>query len=147
MDHHLFKVVNETSSELCPRWWIEKLVEVCEYKGRFEGPALATPEGVLASSPDYNAVFRKYLKVVHEETDLVPGDHDMDIYYSTFCALRKMATTRIEQSGFGHQFVNQMNRWRMRGRSEGRAPRCHMNAHYADALLLMHTTWMGSYVL
>jgi hypothetical protein len=30
MDHHLITVPNETSSGLCPRWLLEKLVEVCE---------------------------------------------------------------------------------------------------------------------
>ncbi len=92
VDHHLITVANKTSSGLCPRWWIEKLVEVCEHKGRRDGPAFATPYGCLASSPDYNAVFRKYLKVVQEETDLVPRDYDVDLLYSTFCTPRKMAT-------------------------------------------------------
>ncbi len=35
VDHHLITVVNKTSSGLRPRWWMEKLVEVCEYEGRF----------------------------------------------------------------------------------------------------------------
>jgi hypothetical protein len=147
VDHHLITVVNETSSGLCPRWWIQKLLEVCENEGRFDGPAFSTPDGRLASSTDYDAVFRKYLKLVQEETDLVPLDHDVDLFYLTFWTPRKTATTRIERAGFGHQFVDQMNRWRTQERAEGRAPRRRMNAHYADALLLMPTTWMGSYVL
>jgi len=89
VDHHLIMVANETSSGLCPRWWMEKLVEVCEFKGRFDGPAFATLDGLLAPSPDYNTVFRKYLKVVQEETNLIPGDHDVDVYYSTYCTTRK----------------------------------------------------------
>jgi hypothetical protein len=64
VDHHLITVANETSSGLCPQWWMDKLVEVCEYEGRFDGPAFAKPDGVLTLSPDYNAVFRKYLKIV-----------------------------------------------------------------------------------
>jgi hypothetical protein len=147
VDHHLITVANEMSSGLTPRWWLEKLVEVCEREGRVEGPAFAKPDGELASSPDYNAIFRKCLKIVQEETDLIPADHDVDVYYSTYQTPRKTSTTRIEQAGFGHQFVDQMNRWRTQEQSEGRAPRRRMNAHYADALLLMPTTWMGSYVL
>ncbi len=110
VDHHLITVANETSSGLCPRWWLEKLVEVCEYKERRDGPAFATPYGCLASSPGYDAVFRKYLKVVQEETDLVPRDHDMDLFYSMFRTPRKTSATRVEQAGFGHHFVDQMNR-------------------------------------
>jgi hypothetical protein len=63
VDHHLITVANETSSGLRPRWWIEKLLGVCEYEGRFDGPAFASPAGRLASSTDYDAVFRKYLKL------------------------------------------------------------------------------------
>jgi hypothetical protein len=85
----------------------------CAHAGR------ATPDGLLASSPDYNTVFRKYLKVVQEETSLILGDHDVDVYYSTYCTPRKMSTTRIEQAEFGHQFVDQMNRWRTQERSKG----------------------------
>ena len=147
VDHHLITVANVTTSGLRPRWWMEKLIAVCEREGRYTGPAFATPRGKLASLPDYDAVFRKYLKFVQEDTDLIPGDHDVDIFYSTYRTPRKLATTRIEQAGFGHHFVDLMNRWRTQERSEGRAPRHQMNAHYADALLLMPTTWMGSYVL
>ena len=147
MDHHLITVANVTTSGLRPRWWMEKLIAVCEREGRYTGLAFATPRGKLASLPDYDAVFRKYLKFVQEDTDLIPGDHDVDIFYSTYRTPRKLATTRIEQAGFGHHFVDLMNRWRTQERSEGRAPRHQINAHYADALLLMPTTWMGSYVL
>jgi hypothetical protein len=57
-----------------------KLVEVWESEGRVDGPAFATSGGSLAFSPDYDAIFRKYLKIVQEETDLIPGDHDVDSY-------------------------------------------------------------------
>jgi len=117
IDHHLVTVANKTSLGLHPRWWMEKLVGVCEAEGRFEGPAFATPDGTLAASPDYDAVFRKYLNVVQEETDLIPGDHVVDLLYSTYPTLRKTATVRIERAGFGHQFVDQMNRWRTQEKS------------------------------
>ena len=57
IDHHLITVASKTSSGLKPRWWLEKLVEVCESEGRVNGPAFAMPEGELASSPDYDAIF------------------------------------------------------------------------------------------
>ena len=97
---------------------MEKLVEVCEREGRSKGPAFATPGGTLAASPDYDAVFRKYFKVVQEGTDLIPGDHDVDSLYSTYRTPQKTATTRIEWAGFGQKFVDQMNRWRTQERSE-----------------------------
>ena len=147
VDHHLIMVANETSSGLRPRWWVEKLVEVGQSEGRTHGPAFALPEGILASSTDYNALFWKYLHVVQEETELIPRDQDVDALYSTFRTPRKTATTQIERAGFGNQFVDQLNWWRPQEKAQGRAARRRMNAHYAEALLLMPTTWIGSYVL
>jgi len=112
VDHHLIMVANETSTGLHPRWWVEKLVEVGQSEGRIHGPAFALPEGILASSTNYDALFRKYLHVVQEETELIPRDQDVDALYSTFRMPRKTATTRIERAGFGNQFVDQLNRWR-----------------------------------
>jgi hypothetical protein len=147
VNHHLITVANKTSSGLRPRWWLEKLIEVCEGEGRREGPAFTNADRTLASSTEYNAMFRKYLSIVQDETDLIPDDHDVDAFYSTFRMPRKTATTRIEQVGFGHHFVDQMNRWRPQEKAQGRAAWQRMNAHYANALLLMPTTWMGLYVL
>ncbi len=122
-------------------------MEVCQSEGRIDGPAFATADGVLAASQDYDALFWQYLITVQEETELIPGDHDVNAFYSTFCMPRKMATTRIERAGFGHHFVDQMNRWRGQEMAQGWAAQCRLNAHYAEALLLMPTTWLGSYVL
>ncbi len=57
---------------------------VCSSEGRVDGPAFASPEEMLASSTDYDAMFQKYLCVVQEETHLVCGDHDVNALYSTF---------------------------------------------------------------
>ena len=97
-DHHLITVANKSSSGLRPRWWLEKLREVCEGEGRCKGPAFASADGILTSSTDYNAMFRKYLTMVQDETDLIPDDHDVNGLYSTFRTPRKTATTRIEQA-------------------------------------------------
>ncbi len=78
LDHHLITVANKTTSGLCPRWWIEKLTEVCQSKGRFDGPAFASADSPLASSTDYDAMFRKYLNIVQDETNLIPADHNVD---------------------------------------------------------------------
>jgi hypothetical protein len=147
VDHHLRKVANETSSGLRPRWWLEKLIEVCEGGGRREGPAFAHADRTLVSSTDFDDMFRKYLTIVQDETNLIPDDHDVDVLYSTFRTPRKTATMRIKWVGFGHHFVDQMNRWRPQDKAQGRAAWRQMNAHYANALLLMPTTWMGLYVL
>ncbi len=137
-DHHLITVANKTLSGLRPRWWLEKLIEVCEGEGRCEGPAFASADGILASSTDYDAMFRKYLTMVQDDTDLIHDDHNVE--YSTFRTPRKTTIRKIEQAGFGHHFVDQMNRWRPQEKAQGRPAWHRMNAHYANALLLMPTT-------
>ena len=147
VDQHLIALANKSVSGLKTRWWIEKLVSVCEAEGRIHGPAFASAHGVLASSADYNAVFRKYLGQVQDESDFIPGETDVDAQYSTFRTPRKSSTTRLERAGFGDEFVDRMNRWRSQEGAKGRAVKRRMNAHYAEAVLLMPTTWLGSYVL
>ncbi len=147
VDHHLIIVASETISGLRPRWWLEKLVDVCESEGRYSGPAFASADGQLASSLDYNALFRKYLARIQDETSLIPGDLDVDSRFSIFRSLRKSAVTRLECAGFRDDFVEKMNRWRTQERAKGRSARRRMNAHYAEAILLSPTTWRGSYFL
>ena len=147
VDHHLIIVASETISGLRPLWWLEKLVHVCESEGRYSGPAFASADGQLASSLDYNALFRKYLARIQDETSLIPGDLDVDSRFSTFRSLRKSAVTRLERAGFGDDFVDKMNRWRTQERAKGRSPKRRMNAHYAEAVMLSPTTRRGSYFL
>jgi hypothetical protein len=74
-------------------------------------------------------MFRKYLNIVQNKTDLIPDDHDVDAFYSTFFTPRKTTTTRIERAGFGHQFVDKMNRWRPQEKAQGWWARRQTNAH------------------
>jgi len=147
IDHHLITLTNETVSGLQPRWWIEKLVLVCEQEGRVNGPAFATPDRELALSVGYDSMFRRYLLHVQEETSLVPEDQDVESRYSTNRTLRKTEVTRLERAGFGNEFIDRMNRWRAQEQSKGHFVCRRMNAHYAEAMLLAPTTWLGSYFL
>ena len=147
VDQHLISLANESVSELKTRWWIEKLVSVCQAEGQVHGPAFASAHGGLASSADYNAVFRKYLGQVQDKTDFISGETDVDAQYSTFRTPRKSSTAQLERAGFGDEFVERMNRWRSQEGAKGRAVKCRMNTHYADAMLLMPTTWLALYVL
>ena len=146
-DHHMISIANDTISGLHPWWWVEKLVEVCSLEGREHGPAFATPDGRLALSADYDALFRKYLLRVQEETNLIPDDQEVESRYSTNRTPRKTAVTRLERAGFADEFIDRMNRWRAQEQSKGRFVRRRMNAHYAEAMLLAPTTWLCSYFL
>ncbi len=100
INHHWIALANETVSGLQPRWWIKKLVLVCEQEGRVNDPAFATPDGELALSVDYDSMFRRYLLRVQEETNLIPEDQDVESRYSTNRTLRKTAVTRLARAGF-----------------------------------------------
>ncbi len=56
-DHHMIALANETMSGLKPRWWIKKLISMCELEGRTQGPAFAMADGRLALWVDYNMMF------------------------------------------------------------------------------------------
>ena len=56
----------------------------------------------------YNALFRKYLAQIQDETSLIPGDLDVDSRFSTFRTPRKSAVTRLERAGFGDDFVDKI---------------------------------------
>ena len=66
IDHHLITLANKTVLGLQPRWWIEKLVLVCEQEGRVNGPAFATLDRELTLSVNYDSMFQRYLLPVQE---------------------------------------------------------------------------------
>ena len=146
-NHHMIVVANEMVSGLRPRWWAETLISVCESEGRTYGPAFANTDCDLALSVDYNSMFRKYLKQFQEDRSLILKDQDVEARYLTSRMPRKTAVTRLERAGFGGEFVDRVNRWRGQEQSKGRYVWRHMNAHYADAMLMAPMTWLGSYFL
>ena len=147
IDHHLITLANETVSGLQPRWWIEKLVLVCEQEGRVDEPAFANPDGELALSINHDSMFQRYLLRVQEETNLVPEDQDVESRCSTNRTMHKTAVTRLERADFGIEFIDRINRWRAQEQSKGCFVCRRMNAHYAEAMLLAPTTWLGIYFL
>jgi hypothetical protein len=79
------------------------------------GPAFASPGGELALSVDYDAMYRRYLLRVQEETSLIPEDQEVESHYSINRTLRKTAATCLEPVGFENEFIDRMNRWESTG--------------------------------
>jgi len=147
INYHIINVASESMTGLQPRWWMEKLVSITESENRFDGPAFATPDGRLAFSCDYDAVFRTYLKRVQALTSFVPDDVNVDIYYSLSRTPRKSALTRARRANIGSTHLDAMNRWRTVETAQGRRSRFNMRQLYSEACLLMPTTWFYSYAL
>jgi len=141
----MINVANETTSGLQPRWWMEKLVKICQSEGRVSGPAFADKFGNLASSVDYDAVFRKYLYLVQSSTDLIPEDINVDTHYSLNRTPRKSSLTRAKRANLHKEAQEEMNRWRTVEHAKTRRPHFNMRHHYSEACLLMPTTWLYSY--
>ena len=59
INYYVINVASKPQSGLETRWWMEKLVEVCESEVRMRGPAFTTQSGYLATPGDYDAVFPK----------------------------------------------------------------------------------------
>lgn len=144
---HMFCVANESMSGLATRWWVEKVVEIAESEGRTHGPLFADCVGNLDKSPDYNELFHKYLIEVQENTSLINDEHDVISMFNINRTPRKTAKTRADRSGLGTKYSDAMNRWRTVENAKGKRPRFHMRQLYAEARLLMVTTWLYSYIL
>ena len=144
--YHVINVANESQSGLQPRWWIEKLVEVCESEGRRTGPAFASPDGKLAVPGDYDAVFRQYLTEVQEKSEFIDKTVDVDAWYNLSRTPRKTTITRMKRAGLGKD-AEDMARWKTVENAKGRRPRFNMRHLYSEACLLMPVTWTCSYFL
>ena len=133
-------------SGLKTRWWIKKLIVVCESEGRFDGPAFATPSGALAVSSEYNAVFVKYMKQVQMDTDLIDKKEVIEERDGISRTPRRTAVTRAKRAGYTGE-VDELNRWRTVENAKGRRAKLSMQMHYAEAVQMMPTTWRVSYSL
>jgi hypothetical protein len=147
-DYHIMCVANKTRSGIELRWWIEKLLSITTDEGRDAGPAFASRAGNLASSTDYDAVFRVYLKQVQSDTNLIQDDHDVDMHYGISRTPRKSAETRAKQAKLDDSMQDAMNRWRTFENARGGRPKFkHTRDLYADAVAYMPLTWSYSYAL
>jgi hypothetical protein len=147
-DYHIICLANTTRSGIQLRWWIEKLLSIASSEGRDAGPAFASKAGDLASSTDYDAVFRDYLKQVQNETNLIQDDHDIDIHYGISRTPRKSAETRAKQAKLDDSLQDAMNRWRTFENAKGGRPKFKQTRDlYADAVAYMALTWSYSYAL
>ncbi len=66
---------------------------MCTLEGREHGPAFATPDGRLALSMDYDALFMRYLIQAQEDTNLILEDQGVETWYLTNRTPWKMVAT------------------------------------------------------
>ena len=146
IDYHMFNVASETQSGLEPRWWMDKLVAVCESEGRTTGPVFATLSGRLADSSDYDATFRSYLQKVQDTTGLIDKDFNVHTMFGISRTPRKTTTSRAKRAGFNDK-LDEFNRWKKSEDAQNRKVRHKMSVLYSEAVLMMPVTWRVSYYL
>lgn len=144
---HSVVLPNVTSSGLEVRWWIEKLLEVCESEGRTSGYAFwrdnKTPPRVM----EYNALVRDYLREIQDnKPELFDPEHDLS-RYGTSRTYRKSSENRARRAGIKADDIKVMNRWNVFENAQGRRPRLAMIDHYSDARSLVTITWRYGYAL
>jgi hypothetical protein len=145
--YHSIIVANETSSGLRPRFWIERLLEVCKDEGRMSGYAFNNPDGSLASPTEYNALVRHYFTLMIEEDEDLLDPNTEVVRYGVSRTYRKSSESKARASGIPKDQVETMNRWRRIEKAKGKMPKFDMADHYSDAKQLSTLTWRYSYAL
>ncbi len=146
-DTHQIALANTTQSGIKVRWWIEELVRVGLAEGRRSGPAFAYPNGKLASSSEYNAMFLSYLGEIQEQTELIEDKIEVNEAFGISRTLRKTAQSRATRAGISAANQAKMNRWRTVENAKGKKPNFEMRDLYAGVLGQMPVTWRYSYAL
>lgn len=145
--YHSLVLASESSSGLKTRWWVEKLISVCQSEGRTSGFAFGSSDGSHPSGAEYNALVRQYLGRIQESRpDLFSPEEDLS-RYGISRTYRKSAESRARRAGMKEEEVKVMNRWQSTEQAKGKRPRRAMIDHYSDARALVSITWKYSYAL
>jgi hypothetical protein len=145
--YHSLVLANESLSGLNIRWWIEKLVAVCEEQGQTRGFAFYNTDGTNPSGEDFNTAVRHYLKEIQETLPKLLDPEEDLMRYGISRTYRKSAESRARLAGMKEEEVKVMNRWKTTEQAQGRRPRHAMIDHYSDAPALVSITWKYSYSL
>ena len=144
---HQIGLASNTTSGIEVRWWIEELVRVGLDEGRRSGPAFAYPNGKLAASSEYNAIFLNYLEEIQEQTELIEDKIVVKESFGISRTLRKTAQARATRAGISTPDQKKMNRWKVIENADGKKPNLEMKDLYAGVLAQMPVTWRYSYAL
>ena len=136
-DHHILNVANETKLGSNARWWIEKLVEVCESEGRTKGLIFSTPDGDLSSCLSWlwflkRSIFTRFRMITTFSQRMM------------ILSLCMSLVSRAKRTGHDDK-LEEMNHWRSVEYAKGRCVRRKISVLYPEALLLMCTTCYVSY--
>ena len=140
---HLLPLAATTKSGLKPGVWIERLVNVMEFKGIIKGPLIQVLKGrrwVRAKIVDLDPMFHGYLRRVQKRwPEIIPADHDPVKLSSVFRSLRRGSVARARNVKIPQSVIESNARWRKMERGRGRKLAAGMMEHYSDVKAMLET--------
>jgi hypothetical protein len=136
--YHLAPLASITNSGLKVQRWVERLIQVREKEGRFQGPAFCDPLGQIAKAHVYETFIMDRLHLV-QSLDPRALSRDVDIYeqFGISRSFRRGATSTARARGVDDKIVDLINRWRKFEGARGRRPALPMHEHYSDISILI----------
>ncbi len=109
--HHMVFLASVTMSGTNLRWWLEKLIEVCENEGCVSGLAFGQANRAVVVMYEYNGILHHFLETVQQEYPEVIAENDnIGAYYSFFRSFQKTAEGIARAAGLDSSVQNAMNR-------------------------------------
>ena len=109
--YHSIVLANTSQSGLETRWWVEKLIEVCESEGRTTGYAFADQLGQELEAAELNALVRHYLQEMRGDDPDKYSLNENLARYGISRTYRKASESRARRAGIKEEEVTIMNRW------------------------------------
>jgi hypothetical protein len=139
---HLLPAVNETSSGIKVREWMQQLMNLKHRSGRLKGPAICDDKGMALRSKTLNAMFHEALNEVRERSpELFLGDilnlADIEDKYNIFRYFRRGSASQAIAEKVSSVDIDVVNCWKRKEAAGTNKPSHSMKQHYADVSLLL----------
>lgn len=140
---HVMVMVNESSSGLRFRLWMERLAYVLkrEGKNKVAGPAFCHEDGSMIMSYEMNEALLFWLeKLKFEKPRSFPEGADLGALYGVNRSFRRGANSRATEQGVGKDLRDLINRWSTFESKKGQRPNMSMAQHYLEIKLVIKRT-------
>jgi hypothetical protein len=122
-----------TNSGLEVKVWIQRLVQVRERQGRYQGPTFQDGRGNLVSPSKIEGRLVDQLQAIKEsQPGVIPVEVDCAEQFGISRSFRRGATTAARARGVNDRQVELINRWQKVERAKGCHPSLPMIEHYSD---------------
>ena len=140
---HLIPCINTTNSRIRVKHVVQRLIEVKETLGFFDGPAISDSKGFVYTTKQLDTkVHEILLEIFEEDKNLFPPSisSSEDILDSYKCnrTFRRSSDTRALEKKVDSQDINLVNRWEQATTQQSKKYSQPMKQHYAQFELLLN---------